>query len=91
MFFFPHKSRFKPTEKWMVSNPPRHGFLASPGGRLGHGRHHVWLGQRFLGDDEETKRKRTKGGETLKEKGKNREGHVYIYISPLKMEGRCFF
>ena len=65
----------------MVSNPPRHGFLASPGGRLGHGRHHVWLGQRFLGDDEETKRKRTKGGETLKEKGKNREGHVYIYIT----------
>ena len=53
---------------------------ASPGGRLGHGRHHVWLGQRFLGFrrfDTETNQRR----QTLKEKGKNREGHIYIYIT----------
>ena len=62
----------------MVSGiqPPSSRILASPGGRLGHGRHHVWLGQRFLGRDVST-RQRTKGRQTLKENGKNREGHIY--------------
>ena len=76
----------------MVSNPPRHGWELLQVDVWAMGVIMYGLVSGFL---EETFRhgNEPQGGETLKENGKNREGHIYtyIYISPLKMEGRFFF